>query len=392
MKIAGTTLKKWLLGALVVAGVLAVGVFMYQKKLPFARGDMLPGSQGRVVLLNWESYTDPTVLQAFEAQTGIAVELQEYKVEEDLAREIAHRADQYDVIICSGDSLGTYRKEAKLKKLNPEWIPNARYVDARLRCYPDYAVPYLVGTTGLAVNTNYVDASSLSWKILWNPRYRGKIALLDDMHEVLAILLFRDGYSANAVDAKALAVAQENARQLKENQVIFSDTWDNIGKLRSGEKWIIQVYSGDIAADTVTPYTTTKFFLPQEGYSIWIDHLTISNLAPHPREAHMLMNFMLQPQIAARAGNRFHYMAPVRGSEKFVDQEFRSITQDLLSGEAMKKGEFLMSDLGPVLAEYESIYKELKGEEPVSEKSPDPVGPFTQDTSSGHETTAGLSR
>ena len=63
-------------------------------------------------------------------------------------------------------------------------------------------MPYLWGTTGIGVNTRFVKEEIDSWEALWDPKYRGRIAMLNDPREVFAVALKLLGYSANTRDLR----------------------------------------------------------------------------------------------------------------------------------------------------------------------------------------------
>lgn len=70
-------------------------------------------------------------------------------------------------------------------------------------------MPYLWGTIGLAVDVERVNADADDLKILWDPRYPGKITMLVGVRYRLGIALEYLGVSVNRTNPKEL----EEARQ-----------------------------------------------------------------------------------------------------------------------------------------------------------------------------------
>ena len=76
-----------------------------------------------------------------------------------------------------------------------------------------HSVPYMWWTTGIGYDSTKVTDSPTSSKALWDPRYDGHIAMLDDFQEVFALALIQLGYSANTTDTaqmdQALALLEQ---------------------------------------------------------------------------------------------------------------------------------------------------------------------------------------
>src|SRR5690606_40017943 len=75
------------------------------------------------------------------------------------------------------------RQENLLQKIDKSKLTNFKNLDKKLldgSYDPDneYSVPYLWGTTGLAVNAAEIDPSQVtSWADLWKPEYKGQVLL-----------------------------------------------------------------------------------------------------------------------------------------------------------------------------------------------------------------------
>jgi spermidine/putrescine transport system substrate-binding protein len=70
-------------------------------------------------------------------------------------------------------------------------------------------------------------------------------------------------------------------------------------------------YSGDVAALGID-YLKTVF--PQEGSLSWYDNMCIPNYARHKTNAEKLMNYYLQPKVAAELDDYINYIPVVNGA------------------------------------------------------------------------------
>ena len=110
-----------------------------------------------------------------------------------------------------GDDLVREMREARLlAPLDKSLLPNLKNLGERfLDPYYDpglkYSVPYMWGSTGMVINRKYIKEDIDSWKVLFDPRYKGKIAMLPDLNELMAAACKRLGYSLNTRDPRELA-------------------------------------------------------------------------------------------------------------------------------------------------------------------------------------------
>ena len=135
------------------------------------------------------------------------------------------------------------------------------------------------------------------------------------------------------------------------------DTLGNLERVMSGELWIAEVFNGDVfykAKDR----QDIKFFNPKEGFVMSMDVLVISADSVRKEEAYELINFLMEPRIAARTSNEFFY-APCVDADVFLDKAILSSPVLFPSVELMQKGE-LLKDIGATEAAYLEVFSSLK--------------------------------
>ncbi len=319
----------------------------------------------RVVrLFNWKDFTDTSLLQEFEEETGIRVELLEYETSQEMIAAIQSKPDSYDVISADTSLIPLLSELRMIENLDEERLPGFSIIKEEIRGshllrYEGLkAVPYLWGTTGLVINTDFVPATARSWGDLWNPAFAGKIALLDDTREAMMAVLKSCGFSANTRDLEELRVAEEKALRLKANGVRLGETFENIRGVIRGDLWMAQAYSGDVAY-LARGMKNIIYVLPTEGFNAWLDCLLLCNDAVNRDEAYLLLDFFLRPEVSSRAALSFYYGTPVEGAEKIM-RESEDYDPSLFPQEwAMIKGEFYM-ELGETNREYERIFQLLR--------------------------------
>jgi spermidine/putrescine-binding protein len=309
-----------------------------------------------VVLYNWEDYTDRPALAEFEQRTGFHVVLKQFGTTDEALAQLQTNPGAYDVFIADCENAPLLWDTRLISPLDLGAIPNAALVDSSIRRFGDHALPFMQAVTGLAVDTAAVPDAEIRWSILLDPRYRDRIALLDDMREVTDTMLIMAGDADRAhVDFRALSGI---GRQLAENHVSFGDTLENLEALVSGTKLIVMTYNGDFAMQGAA-HPGLRFVLPPEGFRLEYDCLFVSADAVNPVAANRLVDFLLEPEIAARWSNAYGYAAAVGGAERFYDPRIRSNPIAITPPEVLRRA-VLARDLGDATPRYEQLFHLLR--------------------------------
>lgn len=324
------------------------------------QGAKSPGSR-EVRLYNWKDFTDETVLDDFEAETGITVYLNEFKTSEEMIASLQSSPGTEDVIVADADDLQLYKQLRLIEEQDPAELPGLaglkEYFKKPLFAGPQgmYGAPYLWGTTGLVVNTYQVGGQVDSWNDLWDPRFAGRIALLDDTRDAMMAVLKSCGFSASTTDLEELRTAEEKALRLKANGLAFGETFENIEKVINGELWIAEAYSGDVAYLTAN-HPEVVYVLPREGYSVWIDCLSICTDAANRGAAYELIDYLLRPEVSARSAAMFYYGSPVAGTDALIALYGGFGASAFPSDEMLEEGE-QYEELGEASRAYERIFQ-----------------------------------
>lgn len=274
---------------------------------------------------NWEDYFGETTLSDFEKKFGVKVNLETFEDEEELVAGLQSHPEKYDVIITSDNSIRELIAMRLLARLDLNNIPNLKNIDPEFGNPPydpghKHSVPYLWGTTGLVVNRTFVKNKADSWSILWNPRYKGKIAMLNSPEEVVGAALKMLGHSLNTKDPSQLNKARE--RLLKQKPLVagYLDAITIRDRLIENKLWAAQIYSGDgmAAADK---NEALEYIIPKEGASVWIDCLAIPRDAHHKYTAEVFINYILEPDVSAQIANCLWYANCNRAARVYTLKE-----------------------------------------------------------------------
>jgi spermidine/putrescine transport system substrate-binding protein len=321
---------------------------------------MTPAS---IRFLNWIDYVAPTVLERFETETGIHVEEVYFHSEVECVARVA-AGEAFDVVLSTDYASAGLRKAGLLQPLDMDRLPNWRHVtNERLRRPPHdpetdghkYTSVFMFGTEGFAVRLDKVPAPQLSWEMLFDSSRWQDISMIDGSREVLAPPLFLLGAGPNCVDVEVVARATTMALEQRP-LVITYDSKTVTQRIVAGVS-LVHCWDGDVAAAISAGITSVRYVLPREGYRVWADAPCIPANAPDPDAAHLFLDFLLRPEVAAENADFAGFQPVVPDAEPLIT----SLVQRSMrpTDAQVAQGTFL-EDLGEVNAIYEDSYRKVR--------------------------------
>ena len=166
--------------------------------------DDVPDESGPLGIYNYADYLDPALIEKFEKLTGRKVQVATYNSSDEAIAKLASGAVGFDVIIgLSGSNIVNLIAQQLLQPLNHSYLGNLEqnvwpelqdpFYDRGSR----YTVPYVVWSDGIGWRNDKIDVDipglTVPWDIFWESApYRGKVAILDDKRDALAMPMQRD--------------------------------------------------------------------------------------------------------------------------------------------------------------------------------------------------------
>jgi spermidine/putrescine transport system substrate-binding protein len=315
---------------------------------------------------NWTEYTSPKVLKRFKQETGIDVDLSLYESNEELYASLKKGAVVYDVVIPESAWVSILAKANLIQPLDMSLIPNfdANVTTELFRSPPfdpgtdgvKYSVPYMFGTVGIAVRLDKIADPPTSWEILYDPKYKQQMSMLDGAHEILGPALFSLGYSPNTTSQSELDEATAKAVAQKKLVKIYDSTFMT-DRMIAGLP-LVECWDGDaILAMNKMGISKLRYLLPDEGYTVWMDGICVPTNAASPYGAHLFLNFLLDPANAAESANFIGYQPAVDAADPLIT----SLVQRAMrpTPEVIAKGT-LGVDLGAFEDAFQAAYKKVQ--------------------------------
>lgn len=269
---------------------------------------------------NWGEYisdgSDGTldVNAEFTKKTGIKVNYTTFQDNESLFAKLASGSSDYDVIIPSDYMVGKLIKKGMLRKLDFGNIPNhtnikPEFLNLSYDPTNEYSVPYTWGLVGLFYNKKYVHEDDITWDLLWDKKYEGKILMFDNPRDAFAISQIRNGISINSTNINDWRSTAEDLKL--QRPLVQSYVMDQIfDKMVGEEGYIAPYYDGD-AKLMQSKNPNIGFAIPKKGTIKFVDAMCIPKNSKYQKEAEMYINFMCEREVSRANVEKIGYSSPI---------------------------------------------------------------------------------
>ena len=313
-------------GALGVYGLGALAGCTVSRPVDKPEGGLSvkPKIDGDLLLYNWAQYMDPALKKEFAERYD--VEVNEVNFDNLEAMVVKLRSGgQYDLIWPSTEYVARLAAEGLLRRFNRDDLRNSRNISPFYDSpwwdpNSEYSVPYAYYTTGICWRDDEVTGMTGSWNDLVNPDGAGRMFILDDFQEAIGEANLIHGWDLNTEDENELEFSKETLLAQKENARGFST--NSVQNLVSGTAVLHQAWNGDIVnvRNQVDDPSIYKYETCKEGVPVGSDLMCIPATARSPGTAMMFMDWIIEPEHAARNVMWNGYPQPVEGGlQAFAD-------------------------------------------------------------------------
>jgi len=295
---------------------------------------------------NYSDYIAEDTIPNFEKATGIKVTYDVFDSDEMVETKLLAGGSGYDLVVPTLNFFGRQIQAGVFLPLDKRKIPNLANLDPEVmkriaQQDPDnkYGVPYMIGTTGIGYNVDKIKAAfgstdiANSWDLVFKPENIAKlkdcgITILDTPSDMIPIALNYLGLDPHSQDPKQIQQAADLIKKIRPYVQNFHSS-QYVSSLANGSTCLAVGWSGDIIqardrAEEAKNGVQVAYSIPKEGAPQWFDMLAIPKDAKHPENAYALINYLLQPEVAAANTNFIHYANPVPKATPLVSEEIRN--------------------------------------------------------------------
>ena len=292
---------------------------------------------------NWDTYIGETTLEDFASASGIEVKMDLFADNDELFAKLKEGNPGYDLIVPTNDYVERMIAAQMLVPIDHTKIPNIKNVDpvflnAAFDPNRKFSLPYMWGTIGIGYRKSAVSGVPSSWKWLYDSdAHSGRVALLADAPTVFQMGFKYMGKPLNSTDPALIKQVEEMLiRQKKHIKVFAEDNGQDL--LASGEVDITMEWNGDIL-QVMEEDDDIGYVVPEEGGLLWQDCLCVPKGAPHPDNAHMFIDFLLDANHGAAIADFIQYATPNAAARALMSDEYRSNPAIFPSDEVIKRCE-----------------------------------------------------
>ena len=322
-------------------------------------------------LLVWEGYADDSFIKAFEQAHNCKVSASYMGSSDELVAKLrGGSAANYDVISPSSDVATMITRSGLADPLELEKFPEYTELSARLRELPlvkangnTYGVPFMWGPNPLLYDTSAISAAPDSWTAFWDPKYKGKISVWDDLSTIYMAAQVL-GYD-KPDPAQLYNLSDAQLEEVKKKLLLLKP---NIRKIwTSGGELTNLFQNHEVVLAMGWPLNTNQLralnfpigeTIPKENTTGWIDHLMITAASPHKELAAEFLRYMIQAKTQKLVTDVTHYTPANPGAAKFLTpDEVKGLHLD--NPDAYMQRIYFWQDV-PRRAKYNEIWNEVK--------------------------------
>ena len=287
-----------------------------------------------LTLLVWEGYADPSFVRAFEDANHCKVSASYMGSSDELVAKLrGGSAGNYDVISPSSDVATSIASSGLAAPLDLSKIPSYGQLSPQLTSLPlvrvngqVYGVPFMWGPDPIIYDTTVFKQPPDSWNILWDPKYKGKVSVWDDLSTVYmaAQVLGYDkpdpSHLYNLSDTELDAV-KKKLLELKPNVRKMWSTGGELTNLFESHEIVIAMGWPLNTADLKKAAFPVGETIPKENTTGWIDHLMITAGSDNKDLAYKFLEYMIEAKTQKLVSDKTHYVPANPQAAQFMQPD-----------------------------------------------------------------------
>jgi spermidine/putrescine transport system substrate-binding protein len=304
--------------SLFLAGALVFSLASCGQKPEDKGGSKEPAT---LTVVNWKDYgsDDADFIKKFETENNCKIVHVYMSSEEELLTKLRTSKDgEIDVCLPNCTILPSAINEGLLLPVDTAKLTNFNSLYDRFKqqeeCFKDgkmYSVPWVWGSTAIAYNTDDIKEPPTSMSVLFDPKYKGKIAIRDDFNDAVmlaAIVLGQDPNKPADLDA-----IKEKLIEQKPLNKTYWKTGDEFSKLFAGKQISVALMWSGQAASMKQDGQPIGFVVPKDGAIGWVDTWGIAKGTKNPDLAYKFVDAVL--------GKDFQYNWASKGGPAPVNKD-----------------------------------------------------------------------
>ena len=265
-----------------------------------------------LVLYTWENMFPQEVLDGFEEETGIKVVYSNFDTDENMLEKLSMaKGGDYDVVVADDYIIETAIQEGLVEKLDTSKLSgwdniNPLYQGQFYDPNDEYTAPYGAGIPLIVYDPDMVDIDIKGYNDLWDPSLEDSIALTANYRVINGITNLVLGQDDNTQDS-----------------------------LLNGEASVAFLYTSQVTA-ALQENPDLKVVYPEEGLGFGVMGMFIPSQAPDKDEAYQFMDYILQPENAAKCFDYIGYYSTNKAADSLLENQDLVVPDSVTEGSAVE--------------------------------------------------------
>ena len=283
-----------------------------------------------IVFSNWVYYIDKSLLkdfrEEFDARIRYIEDIDDNTTFFAKVREPLRRGDGIgrDLAVMTDWMVDRWIRLGYTEPLDKRNIPNETNLRDNLRNVPfdrgrKFSLPWQSGMTAIGYDRSQTGEIT-SLEQFFDPKYKGKVTMLNDARDASSMVLFLQGKRPDEASIDDILEAIEFIdKKNREGHIRRFTGNDYVQDLASGNVAMSHAYSGDLV-QLQRDKPSLRFVIPEQGAILFTDNMVIPQKPRTAYGAEVFMNWVYDPEVAAKLAAYINYVTPVKGVREVFER------------------------------------------------------------------------
>jgi spermidine/putrescine transport system substrate-binding protein len=290
---------------------------------------------------NWPLYMDKSLLKAFDRKFGGKVRyLEDINDNYEFFGKVRQQLEQgqpigRDIVVLTDYMAARWVRNGYAEPIDKKNVPNAsNVVDnlASINYDPErtYTLPYQSGAIGIGYNIKKTGGELRSVQDLFDPKFKGRVTMFSEPYDSASTVLLGDGIDCSKASIDQILGAIEKIDKANQEGQFRRFTGNDYSTdLAKGNIWIALAYSGDLV-QLQSDNPDLRFTYFEEGNVAFNDNMLMPAKVEHAYAAETMMNYLYDPEVAAKLAAWVNYISPVKGAKEELEKSDPDIANNEL--------------------------------------------------------------
>jgi spermidine/putrescine transport system substrate-binding protein len=290
---------------------------------------------------NWPLYMDKSVLKDFDRRFGGKVKyVEDINDNNDFFGKVRQQLTQdqpigRDIVVLTDPMASRWVRSGFVTPYDLRNVPNRDNLVATLQSISydpkrQFTLPFQSGAIGIGYDIRATGRELRSMKEFFNPEFKGRCTMLSEPYDSASSVLIMQGKNpANATIDDMLGAVEFIAQAAGKGQFRRFTGNDYTTDLTKGNVELVMAYSGDMV-QLQADNPNLRFAYPDEGAVLFTDNLMLPANVAHPYAAETMLNYLYEPDVAAKLCAYINYISPVSGIRQILEKSDPDIAENEL--------------------------------------------------------------